>query len=174
MGSNIQLNHRNVSNVVRVSLHSWTFESSGAVSRLNLWGEGGHSWDSPEQRMLRQTVGHKLLMGVTINMHQRKGEQPGWAERRQTWKAGAVRYCPGSGGMLGPCSLAWLNPWVQVTPEGVTSVRAALCSWSPPSSSCQLEANLSVRHYLTVLPDHNCFWSPVFIGVDKMAQINNQ
>lgn len=174
MGSNIQLNHRNVNNVVRVSLHSWTFESSGAVSRLNLWGEGG------SQLGFSRTADAKADCGVqgiyeSHNQHvPKEGEQQSWAERWQTWKAGAVLYCPGSGGMLGPYSLAWLNPWVQVTPEGVTSVRAALCSWSPPSSSCQLEANLSVRHYLTVLSVHSCFWSPAFIGVDKMAQINDQ
>lgn len=174
MGSNIRLNHRNVNNVVRVSLHSWTLESSWACVTSEFVGGRGHSWDSLEQQMLRQIVGYKVFMRGTINMYQRKGEQQGWAERWQTWKAGTVLYCPGSGGMLGPYSLAWLNPWVQVTPEGVTSVRAALCSWSPPSSSCQLEANLSVRHYLSVLSERNCFWSPVFIGVDKMAQINDQ
>ena len=76
--------------------------------------------------MLRQIVEYKVFMRVTTNMYQRQGEQQDWAERWQTWKAGAVFYCPELGGMLGPYSLAWLNPWVQVAPEGVTSVRAAL------------------------------------------------
>lgn len=105
----------------------------GLVSHLNLCccmacgGQGGHGWDSLEQQMLRQIVGYKVFMRVTINMYQRNGEQQDWAERWQTWKAVAVLYCPGSGGMLGPYSLAWLNPCIQVAPEGVTSVRAALC-----------------------------------------------
>ena len=72
-------------------------------------GQGGHGWDSLEQQMLRQIVGYKVFMRVTINMYQRNGEQQDWAERWQTWKAGAVLYCPGLGGMLDPYSLAWLN-----------------------------------------------------------------
>ena len=79
---------------------------------------------------------------------------------RVRWEAGPIQ----------PCLAQSLHTG---GPRGCDLSQGSSLQLSPPSSSRQLEANLSVRHFLTVLSNHNCFWSPVFIGVDKMAHIND-
>ena len=107
---------------------------------------------------------------VTINMYQRNGEQQDWAGRWQTWKAQLCCTVQGQVGCWAHTALPGSIPAYR-WPQRVWPQSGQLSAAKPTLQ--QLEANLSVRHFLTVLSDHNCFWSPVFIGVDKMAHIND-